>query len=201
MNNWFNEAMRKSRTSVCLLKAGSKVYYQNAACKKLCGTFTGKSCPLSCVQSCEKAEGKPMPSDGIHFFSNRKVGNQYFDALFFNAVPLRMVMLYPLQKKFNAWLRRLRERNLSRRELEIAHLCVQGHTNTSIAKKLFISKATLKTHLNNIYKKMPEIRTEGWRQGAPSPAALLSAPGTDTAKTLSILSTWDKAANTAEGLA
>jgi DNA-binding NarL/FixJ family response regulator len=46
-----------------------------------------------------------------------------------------------------------RER-LSQRELEIIRLVASGTTNREIAKKLFISEATVKTHLLHIYEKL-----------------------------------------------
>ena len=165
---WFKEALRKSRTSLCLMKNGNRVFFQNAVCKKRCGTFTGKSCPLSCVLSCEKSLGRPLENDGIQFFSNNKVGNQFFDVLVFNSLPYRMVLLYPLQQKYDAWLKRFKDKKLSRREMEIANYCIQGFTNSKIMEKIFISKATLKTHLNNIYKKMPEARSRSWRRVSAS---------------------------------
>jgi hypothetical protein len=124
----------------------------------------GKQCPLTCVLSCEKASEKPLSEEGIQFFPNNKVGNKFFDVLFFSAIPFRMVIMYPLEQKYDAWLNRFKEKDLSRRESEIANLCIQGFTNTRITKKLSISKATLKTHLNNIYKKMPEARSQSWRR-------------------------------------
>jgi hypothetical protein len=168
MITWFREAVKKNRTSLCLLKMGNRVFYQNSVCKKLCGNFSGKDCPQTCVLTCQKKLGRALGEDGIQFFPNNKVGNRFFDVLFFNALPYRLVMLYPLQRKYDAWLQRFRNRDLSRRESEIAQLCVQGLTNSKITGKLLISKATLKTHLNNIYKKMPEARSESWREYSAS---------------------------------
>jgi len=34
-------------------------------------------------------------------------------------------------------------------------LFLEGKSNSEIVKLLFISKSTLRTHLNNIYKKIP----------------------------------------------
>ncbi len=164
MIHWFKEALRKNKTSLCLLKGDNKVFYQNSVCKKLCGNLSGTSCPQTCVLTCEKNLGRPIGEEGIQFLSNNKVGNQFFDVLFFNALPYRMVLLYPLKQKYDAWLKRFKEKELSRRETEIANLCLQGFTNSRILKRLSISKATLKTHLNNIYKKMPEARLESWRK-------------------------------------
>jgi DNA-binding NarL/FixJ family response regulator len=43
---------------------------------------------------------------------------------------------------------------LSRRELEVLRLVAAGHTNREAAARLFITEATVKTHLLNIYAKL-----------------------------------------------
>jgi DNA-binding NarL/FixJ family response regulator len=44
--------------------------------------------------------------------------------------------------------------NLTKRELEILHLVAEGLSNEEIGKRIFISKKTVKTHLNNIFDKL-----------------------------------------------
>ena len=44
--------------------------------------------------------------------------------------------------------------NLTDRQLEIIDCVLQGKSNEEIAKELFISVSTVKTHLNNIYKEL-----------------------------------------------
>ncbi len=43
---------------------------------------------------------------------------------------------------------------LTTREKEILSLVSKGQTNSQIAQKLFVREVTIKTHLNNIYKKL-----------------------------------------------
>ena len=43
---------------------------------------------------------------------------------------------------------------LTRREREILQLAAHGYSNPQIAARLFLSPATVKTHLQNIYKKL-----------------------------------------------
>jgi ATP/maltotriose-dependent transcriptional regulator MalT len=43
---------------------------------------------------------------------------------------------------------------LSRREIEVLALIARGSTNKEAAKKLFISEATVKTHLIHAYAKL-----------------------------------------------
>lgn len=51
----------------------------------------------------------------------------------------------------------LEKHGLTKSETKIMLEVFKGKRNQEIADMLFISKATLKTHLNNIYKKLPEI--------------------------------------------
>ncbi|MEM7418528.1 MAG: helix-turn-helix transcriptional regulator [Pseudomonadota bacterium] len=43
---------------------------------------------------------------------------------------------------------------LSKRELQVAHKIMEGHSNKAIALELFISERTVKFHCANIYKKL-----------------------------------------------
>jgi len=43
---------------------------------------------------------------------------------------------------------------LSERELEVLRLIAEGLTNREIAERLFIAVSTVKTHINNIYRKL-----------------------------------------------
>ncbi len=99
----------------------------------------------------------------MHLFPNTKIGDEYFDIFFLHDSGHRIVFLQPLQQQYEAWLKRFMNRGLSPRELEVVRLGLQGLTNSQLTRKLGISRATLKTHLNNIYKKIPEVRSEKWR--------------------------------------
>jgi ATP/maltotriose-dependent transcriptional regulator MalT len=64
---------------------------------------------------------------------------------------------------------------LSQRELEVLRLVAAGHTNREAATRLFITEATVKTHLLNIYAKLDvndraAAVAEGYNRG------LLGAP-------------------------
>jgi two-component system, NarL family, response regulator DevR len=43
---------------------------------------------------------------------------------------------------------------LTRRELEILRLMAEGHSNTDLAKMLWVTEKTVKFHLSNIYRKL-----------------------------------------------
>jgi LuxR family transcriptional regulator, maltose regulon positive regulatory protein len=43
---------------------------------------------------------------------------------------------------------------LSERELEVLALVASGNSNLEIASSLFVSLSTVKTHINNLYRKL-----------------------------------------------
>jgi DNA-binding NarL/FixJ family response regulator len=50
---------------------------------------------------------------------------------------------------------------LSKREIQLLHWMVEGHSNREIAKELFISENTVKYHIRNIFQKLEvQNRTE-----------------------------------------
>ena len=58
----------------------------------------------------------------------------------------------------------LAARELTRRELEILRLVAEGHSNSQLAKMLWVTEQTVKFHLSNIYRKLNVAnRTEASR--------------------------------------
>ena len=43
---------------------------------------------------------------------------------------------------------------LSKREIEVLQLMAEGNSNQEIAAHLFVSLATIKTHISNLFEKM-----------------------------------------------
>jgi DNA-binding NarL/FixJ family response regulator len=55
-------------------------------------------------------------------------------------------------------------RDLTRRELEILRLVAEGHSNSQLARMLWVTEQTVKFHLSNIYRKLDVAnRTEASR--------------------------------------
>ena len=59
-----------------------------------------------------------------------------------------------VQKQYEALPVNVRDERISRREQEIVQLLCKGYTNRQIARQLFISETTVKTHISNILAKL-----------------------------------------------
>ncbi len=65
--------------------------------------------------------------------------------------------------------------DLTRRELEILQFVAEGHSNTQLAKMLWVTEQTVKFHLSNVYRKLHVAnRTEASRWAQLN--GLLSSP-------------------------
>ena len=63
-----------------------------------------------------------------------------------------------------SWNGRERHNELTRRELEILTLVAEGHSNSQLARMLWVTEQTIKFHLSNIYRKLDvSNRTEASR--------------------------------------
>jgi DNA-binding CsgD family transcriptional regulator len=94
----------------------------------------------------------------MRLFKNVEVDGNKVDAMIVNDGSQVITFMYPLDADQDKHVKQeefLISRGLTRSELRIMQMVLQGMTNAQIAEKLFISKATLKTHLNNAYKKLP----------------------------------------------
>jgi DNA-binding NarL/FixJ family response regulator len=63
-----------------------------------------------------------------------------------------------------SWLPSEQPAELTRRELEILRLVAEGHSNSELARMLWVTEQTVKFHLSNIYRKLDVAnRTEAGR--------------------------------------
>ena len=96
---------------------------------------------------------KQIPTN-IKFIWKIKVNFTFY---FFKNI---ITFLQPLKDKYEQALAYYQGKGLTRRETEVVSLTIRGVTNIDICQSLSISKATLRTHLNNIYRKLRELGEE-----------------------------------------
>ncbi|MFS4460310.1 helix-turn-helix transcriptional regulator [Bdellovibrio sp. HCB2-146] len=153
-----------SKLGICIKDNSRTVTFQNEACKEICGNHEGQTCSKICSHLLAKV---PDFVQGMHLHRSQKIDETRVDALITRTPDQILTLLYPLdsqealQKKQEEYLTEL---GLTKSELNIMKHLLSGRSNAEIAEMLFISRSTLKTHLNNIYKKLPpEMRAAQWR--------------------------------------
>ncbi len=93
----------------------------------------------------------PAPPGHARFFELQRGPGRAFDERDRSFLSLLRPHLARLRSQ---WERRPRVRALTERELDVLALVAQGLTNRQISRRLFISPATVRTHLEHIYDKL-----------------------------------------------
>lgn len=145
-----------NQVGVCTKTTEGRVTYQNGLCKQYCGDQTGKVCLMNCLKNATMSRGQIQLEKGLHLSSSQEFNGSSYDSLLISTENEIITLLYLLDAAHENRIEQLKSYPLSKRELEIAGLMIRGSSNVDMAKKLFISPATLRTHLNNIYKKLPQ---------------------------------------------
>ena len=147
------KCMSKLQLGTCIKKFNKEVIFQDDKCVQLCGDLVGKTCFKGCMDSY-------APVLGMTLIKGTTVIDECLvDAVVINDGDTLTTLMYinqsseELRKKE---ILKLEAYGLSKSELIVFQKVIEGKKNSQISKELFISKATLKTHLNNIYKKLPE---------------------------------------------
>jgi DNA-binding CsgD family transcriptional regulator len=152
-----------AQLGVCIKKLDREVISQNEMCQQTCGDMVGKICEKGCMthyspsQSSQEAPQNNL-NEGMTLAKNSIVDKNLVDAVVINDGKTLTTILYSLEEKMKSIdqnQEQLKNFGLTKSEITIFTMVMQGSKNFQICKALFISKATLKTHLNNIYKKLP----------------------------------------------
>lgn len=139
------------KLGTCVKNMDKQVLSQDEICVKSCGEMVGEVCAKGCMENY-------CPVQGMTLVKNSVADNSSIEAVVINDGNTITTLLYA-NKKSQDELKAVRETlnsyGLSKSEVVVFELILSGKKNAEILKDLFISKATLKTHLNNCYKKLP----------------------------------------------
>ena len=139
---------------VCVKDLNGAIVDQNEACSRLCGNHTGSPCKLGCMEFQTGQASLSEKAKRFQVLNGRSIHGKFFDVLYINSKEHHTTVLYPVETTDSDIDTLAEAHELTPRELEIGRLIQRGFTNREIMKKLFISKATLKTHINRIYRKL-----------------------------------------------
>ena len=121
----------------------------------------GEHCGVVCLEKLKKSLHVEHTEDlhiiGFNTFHKLITQKNHVADVVISEIDNELItFIYPLDEKIKQQLLKYEIYNLTASELKIVSRLVLGQSNQTIADALFISKATLKKHINNIYKKIPE---------------------------------------------
>ncbi len=154
MKSILDKVFREEKFSVCIKDATGKVLMQNKICSGICGDYADKVCDIGCMALYAKDKSQQWQDWGSRVYKNSFVHNAYYDITLFCSDEYLITFLQPLKEKYEQALSYYKDINLTKREMQIVSCLVQGKSNPAIIGELSISKSTLKTHLNNLYRKV-----------------------------------------------
>lgn len=140
---------------VCIKDKDGRVQEQNTYCRDICGDQLSVVCHKGCMLFRVIERGQPAFHDGMQVHRRQMIEGQPHDVLLIEDEEALVSILYPLKQKLKDEKNLLDQYDLSAREQEIGALIMEGKSNEHIARELNIALSTLKTHINNIYRKIP----------------------------------------------
>lgn len=150
LNNIFDP-----ETGFCARNLNGSFIFQNRACVNICGVQPDKECNKVCMDF-YSAIHQHVSKPGPILASKKLIRDQYVDLVFLKQKDSMITLLCPMNEKVAQTSATFNDSKLTAREKEVLGYLLRGFSNREICKKLFISRATLKTHINRIYKKLPE---------------------------------------------
>ena len=152
----FVAAFAINEFNVCIKDADKTVLIQDDRCAAICGNRIGTRCVTGCMALYDSDENPQWKNQGSRVYKSTLVGKEYFDIHILCGDRNIITVLVPLKKQQSKALSFYQDMGLTRREMEVISLVIQGCSNKCIIGQLAISKATLKSHLNSIYRKTRE---------------------------------------------
>ena len=151
------ESLCEDNFAVCVKDADKRVLEQNDLCRKICGDCLGQSCEMGCMQLYAEDNDHQWKTWGSRVYKNKFMHGAFFDVVLLCSDKHITTFLQPLKDKYEMALEYYRSKGLTKRETEIVAMTIRGISNSRICSQLAISKATLRTHLNNVYRKFRDL--------------------------------------------
>ncbi len=140
---------------VCVKDAQGKVLSQNEKCVHICGSRINEVCKDGCMKNYSPKDESRDLAEAPRTIHNVHGGELLCDAVVINTGSNIITLLFSRQQQIETELLMFKKFGLSKMEQSVVLMLLDGLTNKEIAKRLFISVATIKTHVNNLYKKIP----------------------------------------------
>jgi DNA-binding CsgD family transcriptional regulator len=160
MSEILESSLEASNIAVCVKDRNKRVLSQNDYCRELCGDRCGEQCEIGCMELYASDRNQQWKEWGSRVYRNSFMHGGFFDVTLLCSSESLITFLQPLKDRYEMALACYRDKGLTKRETEVVSLTIRGVSNPEICKALSISKATLRTHLNNIYHKFRDLGEE-----------------------------------------
>jgi len=157
MGRLLEESLEAGNIAVCVKDVQKTILMQNERCRQICGDHLGGTCQQGCMELFARDRFQQWKNWGMRVYRNSLIYGSFNDVTLLCSRDRIITFLQPLKDKYEKALAYYREKGLTRRESEVITLTIQGSSNTDICECLSISRATLRTHLNNIYRKFRDL--------------------------------------------
>lgn len=141
---------------ICIKSQDAVVEFQNQKCFDLCGDQLNKKCEKGCMLRYAKSKADAAFDHSYKIIKNIESDGVLVDAIMINDGQNLTTLLLEKNLAVEEQMIQISKFKLSTSEMNVMEKYLLGISNHEISKQLFISKATLRTHLNNIYKKIPD---------------------------------------------
>lgn len=145
----------EEHVGICIQSKDGFILERNPISVSTCGQF----CEQCCVNKLKERHGDSFDEKmtGFQFVAKETTKeNKVADFVVSVLGDKIATLVYPLDCELETAMQKYVHYNLTPSQKKILSLVLRGHKNQVIADRLFISKSTLKKHLNNIYRKIPE---------------------------------------------
>jgi DNA-binding CsgD family transcriptional regulator len=132
------------------------VGYQNLVCENICGQLVGKVCDKGCVVKYQSGDDALIRTSDFKLFSNVQIDEHLIDCVIFENADQVITLLSDIEPHTKKQLGLLDEFKLTFTEKKIFRGYLEGFTVAQLAENNFISVSTIKTHINNVFKKIPD---------------------------------------------
>ncbi len=150
------KAQNSEKFGICIKSKNAVVEFQNQKCFDLCGDQLNKKCEKGCMLRYAKSKADPAFDHSYKIIKNMESNDALVDAIIINDGQNITTLLLEKNPAVEEQMIQISRFKLSNSEMNVMEKYLLGFSNDEISKQLFISNATLRTHLNNIYKKIPE---------------------------------------------
>jgi len=149
-------SIEQAGMAVCIKDVNKTVLKQNNKCINLCGQLENKVCNDHCMAIYNADNNQQWNKWGNRSYPNSYLHDDYFDVTLLCSEQHVTTILQPLKQKHTDAIAYYSTMGLSKREMQVISKAIADLSNEEICNQLSISKPTLRSHLNNIYRKVAE---------------------------------------------